>query len=249
MTPRPEPLVITLATRNEGKRRDLSHWAENSGFPVTLVVDPDAAEIEETGRSFLENARLKAQGSRPVTPGGLVLAEDSGLVVDALDGSFGISSFPGIYSNRWLTPALRDALADRIAGQPSIPALVSDRLTEAGIRNDELCRAILALMAGKADRAARYCCGMALWRADQGLLFETLDTTELRVIDGAPRGVNGFGYDPIMQPVDDTGRIEPCTMAELSLPEKNRISHRGRAFAKVLAFLQIDRLVETNINK
>lgn len=231
------PLTITLATRNEGKRHELNHWAKCSGAPVTLIIDPEAAEIEETGRNFLENARLKAQGARPATSDGLVLAEDSGLVVDALDGYLGFSPFPGIYSNRWLTAALRDELADRMAAQPPVPGLSSDRLTEAGIRNDELCRAILALMAGKTNRTARYCCGMVLWHAERGYLFEALETTELWVTDGEPRGTNGFGYDPIMQPVDEQKRIDPRTMAELSLSEKNRISHRGRAFKKLLEFL------------
>jgi XTP/dITP diphosphohydrolase len=222
-------LTMTLATKNEGKRLELEHWIRSAGLPVQLVLNPQAEDVDETGATFLKNARLKASLTPPVTESGLVLAEDSGMVVDALDGSYGISPFPGLYSNRWLTPAIRDELLGR--SHPN--RLPLDRVTEMGMTNTDLCLAILKLMEGKTDRTARYCCGMALWHADMGLLFETLETTELIVAEAGLRGMNGFGYDPIMRPMG-----ESRTMAELSVEEKNHISHRGRAFRKVLAWLQ-----------
>ena len=86
---------------------------------------------------------------------------------------------------------------------------------------------------------------MVLWHAERGLLFETLETTELSVIEGKPSGTHGFGYDPIMLALEVGTLTEgaavqsfPRTMADLTMAEKNRISHRSRAFQKVLAFLR-----------
>jgi XTP/dITP diphosphohydrolase len=228
-----KPLIITLATKNEGKRQELMHWLENSGLPVTLALNPSAQDVEETGSSFLENAWLKAEQTPPVLPGGYVLAEDSGLVVDALDGRYQLSPFPGLHSNRWLTPAIRDELLG-LSHPNRIPL---DRTTAAGITNSDLCQGILALLQGESNRKARYCCGMVLWHPERGRCFESLEHTELWVIDGEPRGHNGFGYDPITLPVDAQDKPSPRTMAELSTQEKNALSHRGRAFQKVLAYV------------
>lgn len=230
-----QKLIITLATKNDGKRLELMRWLENSTLPVALALNEAADDVEETGTDFLDNAWLKAQQTPPVLPGGFVLAEDSGLVVDALDGRYNLSPFPGLYSNRWLTPAIRDELLGR--SYPNRMPL--DRMTEMGVTNSDLCQGILALLQGESNRKARYCCGMVLWHPERGRCFETLQTTELWVINGEPRGSNGFGYDPITAPVDENGknRAQQRTMAELSTEEKNAISHRGRAFQKVLAYL------------
>jgi XTP/dITP diphosphohydrolase len=237
-------LSITLGTKNEGKRLELTHWAQHCEFPVMLVTNPHAEEIEETGSTFLENARLKASQTKPITESGLVLAEDSGLVVDALDGQFGISPFPGLYSNRWLTPSRYEAIRQNAPAhlQNLVHAMPLDRVTENGMRNQELCAAILALMDGQLQRRARYCCVMVLWHSEKGLLFETLESTELWVLEGLPRGTNGFGYDPIMLPMQTSAgqpdlNPDSRTMAELTTEEKNRISHRGAAFQKVLDYL------------
>jgi XTP/dITP diphosphohydrolase len=229
--------IITLATKNKGKRLELTHWLAQSNLPISLVINQQAPEIEEKGRDFIENAILKAQQTPPAAGSQLVLAEDSGMVVDALDGAYGISPFPGLYSNRWMTPAIRDALL----GKSISNRMPLDRTTEEGITNSDLCAGILALMKGQENRAARYCCGMVLWHTERGLLFQALDATELRVIDGEPRGGNGFGYDPIVTPLSPN-QAQERTMAELSTEEKNRISHRGRAFRKTIEFLKANAL-------
>lgn len=229
-----QKLIITLASKNEGKRRELVHWLSESGLPVEIALNDNADDVDETGASFLENARLKARQTAPVAGSQLVLGEDSGMVVDALDGSYGISPFPGLYSNRWLTQEIRDELLGR-----SFPnRMLLDRVTETGVTNSDLCQGILTLMQAQSNRAARYCCGMTLWHAERGLFFEALETTELAVITDAPRGMNGFGYDPIVTPVLDNNQLDTRTVAELSATEKNRISHRGRAFRQVLTFLR-----------
>lgn len=233
MTSTQQRLILTLASKNEGKRRELCHWLANSNLPVDIALNEQADDVDETGLDFLENARLKAEQTPPVCQNGFVLGEDSGLVVDALDGYYGISPFPGLFSNRWMTPDIREELL----GQSFPNRMPLDRTNQEGVTNSDLCQGILALMAGQANRSARYCCGMVLWHPQQGVCFQVLETTELQIIDTQPRGVNGFGYDPITVPVYEDS-VSNRTMAELLTEEKNRISHRGRAFNKVLAYLK-----------
>jgi len=87
---------LLFATNNKGKRREILRLLGGSGwtalFPDAL---PDPPDVEETGTTFLENARLKAEGHRPHRPGAYVAAEDSGIVVPALGGE------PGVYSARF----------------------------------------------------------------------------------------------------------------------------------------------------
>src|SRR5690348_6105914 len=101
-------LIVTLASKNAGKQLELKRWLENSASPIEIALNPAAEDVDETGSDFLDNAWLKATQTAPIITDGYVLGEDSGLVVDALDGQFGYSPFPGLYSNRWLTPELRD---------------------------------------------------------------------------------------------------------------------------------------------
>jgi XTP/dITP diphosphohydrolase len=169
-----------------------------------------------------------------VVDNGWVLGEDSGLVVVALDGTYGISPFPGLLSNRWLTPERRDSLL----GQTYPNRMPLDRVTEMGVTNSDLCQGILALMDGQPNRAAQYCCGLVLWHAASQRLIEVFETTPLQVLDGEPRGQNGFGYDPIMLPMEPSGVLSNRTMAEWTVAEKNLISHRGKAFQKALHDLQ-----------
>lgn len=229
-----QQLIITLATKNAGKQLELTRWLDHSQLPVKLAINEGAEDVEETGKDFLDNAWLKARQTAPVIPGGYVLAEDSGLVVDALDGRYGLSPFPGLYSNRWLTPAIRD----EILGQSYPNRMPLDRVTETGVTNSDLCQGILKLMENEPNRMAQYCCGMVLWHPKHGKCFEVLESTEMRIIDNEPRGINGFGYDPITTPVSEDGMVSSLTTAELTSEEKNAISHRGKAFKKLLAFLQ-----------
>jgi XTP/dITP diphosphohydrolase len=229
------PLIITLATRNEGKRLELEQWLSQQNLPIRLRLNESVDDIEETGATFLENALIKAQATPPVVSEGWVLAEDSGLVVDVLDGQYGLNPFPGLYSNRWLTPARRDQLL----GTSYPNRMPLDRITEAGVTNSDLCYGILSLMEGKTARSARYCCGMVLWHPATERVIESLQSTDLVITTGEPTGLNGFGYDPIMLPVDETGAISSRTVAELSADEKNRISHRGKAFRDVLSALSL----------
>jgi len=178
-------------------------------LPVRLVGLAEFGQIPEaaeTARTFAENARGKALYYAKAT-GRWCLAEDSGLVVDALGGA------PGVRSARFAAGRGR-AGADRAA----IDAANNERLlTELADVPDE-------------KRTARFVCHLALGDSRR-ILIETAGEVEGRILR-APRGENGFGYDPLFF-LPGLGR----TAAELSADQKNRISHRGKAvrrFAELL---------------
>lgn len=184
-----KPLRLVLATHNHGKRREWQALLE--GLPVTLVLPDElglSEPVEETGRTYLENALLKAR-TLAAASGLPALADDSGLEVGALDGA------PGLHSARYI------------------------------LGGDEVrYRALLRALEGVPPerRGARFRCVAALVLPD-GREFHTEGVCE-GVIQTAPSGEGGFGYDPVFF-LPEQG----CTMAELSFEAKNRISHRARA--------------------
>ncbi len=184
-----KPLRLVLATHNHGKRREWQALLEE--LPVTLVLPDElglSEPVEETGRTYLENALLKAR-TLAAASGLPALADDSGLEVEALEGA------PGLHSARYI------------------------------LGGDEVrYRALLRALEGVPPerRGARFRCVAALVLPD-GREFHTEGVCE-GVIQTAPSGEGGFGYDPVFF-LPEQG----CTMAELSFEAKNRISHRARA--------------------
>ena len=188
------PPRIALGTRNPHKLRELARICAD--WPTEWVSvethDPSAfPDVAETGATYLDNARLKAEAvaaalSLPA------LADDSGIEVDALGGA------PGPRSARY-------------AGEHA--------------SDEENLRALIQAIRGvpASGRSARYRCVAALAWPDGG--FEHVEGTCEGALRTTPAGGGGFGYDPIFVPV---GR--DVTMAELTDPQKDRISHRGRAF-------------------
>jgi XTP/dITP diphosphohydrolase len=187
---------LIVATRNAHKTAEIramigAHFEvlDSNDFPETPVIG-------ETGTTFLDNARLKAEGVSRVIDG-WVLSDDSGLEVDALGGA------PGVWSSSY-------------GGEEGNHARNNQRL--------------LREMEGKSERGARFRCTMVLAR-DGLAVADFSGTVEGRIID-APRGAAGFGYDPLFIP---DGHWE--TFAELGDDIKNTLSHRSRALAKVIGFL------------
>ena len=206
---------IVVATRNRGKlgeiRRELgpstsstSSGQASSGQAgvavevLSLEGWPEAAEPIEDGDTFAANARLKAVHYSKAT-GRWCLADDSGLVVDALAGR------PGIHSARY-------AASDCPAG--------ADRGTVDRANNARLLEELADVP--DAERTARFVCELALADGER-VLVTAAGRVEGRVLREG-RGENGFGYDPVFY-LPELGR----TAAELSREEKNRVSHRGRA--------------------
>jgi len=188
-------LELIVATRNQGKVREIRNALKGLGFRIRGLIDfKDLPEVEEDGSSFIENGLKKARFYCQFL-GKLTIADDSGLEVDALRGK------PGIYSARY-----------------------------AGIRasDQENRKKLLNELEGvpASKRGAGFKCVIAMVSPDG---WELVTEGSCRGRIGYKEiGTRGFGYDPIFV-------LPRCrkTMAQLSLEEKNKISHRGKALRKL----------------
>ena len=237
----PQPRLL-IATRNPGKMREFRQLL--AGVPFSLVSLDDLGitlEVEETGASFEENARLKALSyTQAAGPGwsGLTLADDSGLEVDALGGE------PGIHSARYggdasFTDQDRVALLlRRLEGVPwerrtaRFRSVIAIAIPQAFHAQWEI--PPTPLYKGGRDgsplsqRGARGDFG----RRSRGDLVTVVGSVA-GMIQYEPAGDEGFGYDPVFY-LPSYG----LTMAQLPLEEKNRISHRADAARKAVAVLK-----------
>jgi XTP/dITP diphosphohydrolase len=209
-------MTIWFATGNAHKKAELSAILRTHGVDCNLLIPKDAGldfDPEETGTSFHENALLKARElyalldkARPplFSPGDPIIADDSGICVDALDGR------PGIYSARYAGAVSSEQLA-----------VSSGKKLEASERNSLL----LEEVGSASDRKARFVCAMVLMYSPDRFFIaqETMEGELVKSLEHA-KGAGGFGYDPILF-IPELGR----TVAELSEEEKNTISHRGKA--------------------
>jgi XTP/dITP diphosphohydrolase len=191
---------LILATRNAHKTREFSEILGNEFVVRDLSAQPDALEIEETGTTFAENAILKAVAISKRFPGLVVVGDDSGLEVDALDGA------PGVDSARYAGPGAKDS--------DNIERLLSE----------------LRKLSIERPYSARFRCVLAL--GHDGKLIDTFEGAVEGAIVEPPRGMGGFGYDPVFQPA---GLAQ--TFGEISPEEKNRISHRANAIRLLRAAL------------
>lgn len=197
-------IKFILATANEGKIGEMREILSALGIDVTtrgeMGIDLD---VEETGSTFMENALLKARAICRAS-GLPAIADDSGLMVDALGGA------PGVYTSSY----------------------GAEDLDGAG-RNAYL----LNNMQNIEQRGATFVSTIVCAFPDGGVL-SAVGKCRGEIAE-APRGVNGFGYDPVFY-IRELGK----TMAELSNDDKNAISHRGaalREFARLLNERRLER--------
>lgn len=188
-------MKLVLASKNQHKLLEMEHILRDLGLEVVLEsqvgVDVD---VEETGTTFLENAALKARAVMEAS-GMAAIADDSGLMVDALDGA------PGVYSARYgnldSDQARTSYLLENLKDVP------------AGKRGAQFVSAIVCILPdGKEVHAQGTCQGEILF---------------------APRGENGFGYDPVFYSPE-----LKKTFSEATEEEKSTVSHRGRALRAFL---------------
>lgn len=201
---------LLLATTNPGKIREFENLLAGCGWEiVTPAAAGVALNVEETGDTYEENARLKAEAFARAA-GLTALADDSGLEVDALDGA------PGVHSARYAGPETPHA--DKIA------VLLTHLRDVPDARRTARFRAVIVIATpdGHAFRAEGVCAGR-IARAPRGAGGFGYDPIFL--VDGAPVG-------------GSAGEAGTRTMAELSSAEKNRISHRARAAAAACAILR-----------
>lgn len=193
---------LVIATSNPHKVEEIQAVLGQVGIECVPLGDAGIPEPEENGATFEENARIKAVAYAKAL-GVTVLADDSGLEVDALGGA------PGVHSARYA--GIGETRAERDAAN-----------------NAKLLRALEGVP--QARRTARFVCVLSVARPDGSIVAEARGHFE-GWIGEAPRGANGFGYDPLLVLAD--GR----TSAELTSAEKNARSHRGNALRTLVRCL------------
>jgi XTP/dITP diphosphohydrolase len=209
---------LYAATTNPGKLRDFASAAESNpatADPIQIAPLPGLANIPappEDEPTFEANARVKAVYYSLHASGLLVLADDSGLEVAALNNA------PGVRSARY---------ADDVAFPHPAASSPDER------NNAALLRALNG--SPEACRQARYRCALALAR-DGEILLTAEGSVEGRILN-APRGIGGFGYDPLFL-VPQLGR----TMSELPPADRLALNHRGRALSSLLDRLKTSSL-------
>lgn len=210
--------TVLVATRNAGKVREFALAFSSLGIKVKSLADyPAIPDVEEDGETFLENAFKKAKTVADTLriP---VLADDSGLCVDRLNGE------PGVYSARYAGMHGNDEANNTklLAELTSLPV------------NDET-SSVSSSQRPKENllSSAQFVCALVLYDPVQKRAYEALGTVSGMITDH-PRGSNGFGYDPLFYiPAYDR------TMAELTLEEKQRVSHRGEALKLLVQRMSI----------
>ncbi|MDR0642471.1 MAG: non-canonical purine NTP pyrophosphatase [Treponema sp.] len=214
---------VWLASGNKHKRLELSQILRGVTLKAPADGGIDDFDPPETGASFLENAFLKAGALyRSLMERGIsgpVLADDSGLCVEALGGR------PGIYSARYA--GCRGGYSGESPGGGN-----GDKPWGKELKSAERNRLLLEELGDNPNRRACFVCAMVLL-FDENRFTCVQETLEGEITGGLGRGEGGFGYDPILY-LPSLG----CTVAELGDDEKNRLSHRakaGKAIAKILA--------------
>ena len=192
---RDEIMKIVFATNNEHKLMEINNLLGNSFTLLNLKEVHISEDIPEDMPTLEGNALFKANYIYMAT-GMNVFADDTGLEIEALNGS------PGVHSARF-----------------------------AGVHKDFSANTekVLKLMKGKKNRLAKFRTVIALILEGSEYIFEGIVNGKIM---NQKRGTGGFGYDPIFVPDG-----ENLTFAEMSLNEKNRISHRALAFEKLKLFL------------
>jgi XTP/dITP diphosphohydrolase len=207
---------VLIATSNPGKLRDFVGAAAVHGIEIAAIPNFSSLPlVVEDGHTFEENAHKKAEEYSRYVPGEIVVADDSGLEVDALSGA------PGVHSARYA--------AD--------PPHLADANTDDEANNARVLRELKKVPSDK--RTGRFVCVLAAAR--NGKTLETFRGMAEGIILDAPRGTNGFGYDPLFY----FPQIQK-TFAELSAAEKSKYSHRGAAFRQFLDWCE-KRITENQI--
>lgn len=193
--------TLVAATGNRGKLAEIERLLDGLGWEVVAQSVFGVEPPPEDGLTFVENAIIKARHASERT-GRPALADDSGLVVDALGGA------PGVRSARYAGPGGGDAA-----------------------NNEKLLRALAGAPEG--ERSARFECVVVRMRHPHDPVpLIARGTWAGRVLE-APRGANGFGYDPLF--------LDPAagrTAAELPPERKDALSHRGQALRALRAMMQ-----------
>ena len=215
-------MKIYLATGNKNKKREMVELLQ--GHEIIIPSDENIEfDPDETGITFYENSLIKAKALYDIVhyP---VIADDSGICVDALGGS------PGIYSSRYAGPDFMHGKPDgtKISQEEQNIFLIEQ--TNKAIKDGNLPK--MPYLHG--PRSCHYTCAMVLY-AGPDRLFVAQETFEGTLIDDINNqaGSGGFGYDPIVF-LPEYNK----TVAQLTADEKNAISHRGKAVRAIQKIIE-----------
>ena len=196
--------TILIASGNKGKLVEIADLLSKVGIKAISAADFNLPEPEETGNSFEANSVIKAKYYGDKT--GLVsLADDSGLCVDLLGGE------PGIHSARWAIDKKTGEKFFKMAFQKIWQQLI---LKGVDLQNQTI--------------KAHFICNLTLYNPQNGEIKSFEGRVDGKLAFPA-RGENGFGYDPIF-----IAEGFDKTFGEISIEEKDKISHRTKAFQKLL---------------
>ncbi len=209
-------MILYLATGNNHKKDEMSKICKDFEIKIpkddNIVFDP-----EETGSTFIENSLIKAKALWEIVKKP-VLADDSGICVEALGG------VPGIYSARYEGKEFPKGRINKNSKltQDMQNTLLLEHVNEAITINKDK------------NRNCHYVCAMVLYYGEDQFIC-VQDTMEGILVNSIEEssGKGGFGYDPIVY-LSEYNK----TVSELSEEEKNAISHRGKATRKILTFLE-----------
>ena len=198
--------AVVIATHNSGKLTEMRELLAPYGIATQSAGELGLPEPDETGQTFAANARIKAVAAARAT-GKPAFADDSGLVVDALDGE------PGIFSARWAGPN-----KDFAAAMHRIETLLIERAATSTER-----------------RRAHFIAALCLAWPDGHL--EEFEGRVDGIVVSPPRGDKGFGYDPLFKPDGFERTFGEMSAEEKhGLPPQGKgLSHRARAFVKLAA--------------
>lgn len=183
---------LVIASSNAGKIKEMGELLKD--FDLELALKPPELDIEETGKTFMANAILKASYIA-TTLKQWSIADDSGLMVNALNGQ------PGIYSARY--------------GKTDF-----DRINR-----------LLTELKDNIDRQAQFVCAIAIANPEGEIVIQTEGICQGEILTEV-RGESGFGYDPIFF-VPEFNQ----TFAQMSPDVKQKVSHRGQAFANLIPLI------------
>ena len=202
-----ETKTIVVASHNAGKIREIAELIGPFGFSARSAADLNFEEPDETGTTFEENAAIKALASAKAS-GLPALSDDSGLVIDALDGP------PGVYTANWAER--EDGTRDFVMAMEKVEKALAER---GAVRADQ--------------RTARFVSVLCLAWPDGHTEFFRGEVEG--VVAWPPRGDKGFGYDPVFQPEGHEltfGEMSSDEKHGWQRGEPEALSHRARAFKR-----------------
>lgn len=200
-----ETKTIVVASHNAGKIAEIADLIGPLGFSARSAADLKFEEPEETGTTFEENAAIKALASAKAA-GMPALSDDSGLVIDALDGA------PGVYTANWAER--EDGTRDFAMAMEKVEKALQER----GAASPD-------------ERTARFVSVLCLAWPDGHT--ETFRGEVEGIVVWPPRGTSGFGYDPVFQPEGHQRTFGEMTAQEKhgwKPGQTSALSHRARAF-------------------